>query len=93
MKADRSPIVCDRGALDNKSYMNDEEFAEVLRYAGKTEEELRDSSEAVFHMVTAARGAEQFYTKENDKARYKSVAEAVRQDDKLIDAWAIPICA
>ena len=87
MKADKILIVCDRGALDNKSYMNEEEFAEVLRYVGKTEVELRDSYDAVFHMVTAAKGAEQFYTRENNKARYESVAEAVKQDDKLIAAW------
>ena len=87
MKKDKILIVCDRGALDNKSYMNDEEFAEVLRYVGKTEVELRDGYDAVFHMVTAAKGAEQFYTKENNKARYESVAEAVLQDEKLIAAW------
>ena len=87
MKADKILIVCDRGALDNKSYMNEEEFEEVLRYVGKTEVELRDSYDAVFHMVTAAKGAEQFYTRENNKARYETVEEAVRQDDKLIAAW------
>jgi CYTH domain-containing protein/predicted ATPase len=87
MKADKILIVCDRGALDNKSYMNEEEFEEVLRYVGKTEVELRDSYDAVFHMVTAAKGAEQFYTRENNKARYETVEEAVRQDEKLIAAW------
>ena len=87
MKADKVLIVCDRGAMDNKAYMNDEEFAEVLRCVGKTEVELRDSYDAVFYMVTAAKGAEQFYTKENNKARYESVAEAVELDGRLIAAW------
>lgn len=87
MKADKILIVCDRGAMDNRAYMNDEEFAEVLRCVGKTEVELRDSYDAVFHMVSAAKGAEQFYTKENNKARYESVKEAVELDDRLIAAW------
>ena len=30
MKADKILIVCDRGAMDNKAYTNEEEFAEVL---------------------------------------------------------------
>ena len=87
MKADKILIVCDRGAMDNRAYMNDEEFAEVLRCVGKTEVELRDGYDAVFHMVSAAKGAEQFYTKENNKARYESVKEAVDLDDRLIAAW------
>ena len=87
MKAEKILIVCDRGALDNKAYMNDEEFAEVLRCVGKTEKELLESYDAVFHMVTAAKGAEQFYTKENNKARYESVAEAVELDGRLVAAW------
>ena len=88
MKADKILIVCDRGALDNKSYMNEEEYAEVLRYVGQSEEELLGRYDAVFHMVTAAKGAEQFYTRENNRARYESVEEAVRQDDRLIEAWS-----
>ena len=87
MKADKILIVCDRGTLDNRAYMNDAEFAEVLRCVGKTEDELLGRYDAVFHMVTAARGAEQFYTLENNKARYESVAEAVDLDGRLIAAW------
>ena len=38
-------------------------------------------------MVTAARGAEQFYTRENNKARYESVSEAVALDARLVASW------
>ncbi len=87
MRAGKILIVCDRGALDNKAYMNDEEFAEVLRFVGQTEEALLARYDAVFHMVTAAKGAEQFYTKENNKARYESVQEAVELDGRLVASW------
>ena len=87
MRADKLLIVCDRGALDNKAYMNDAEFAEVLSYVGYTEEELLGRYDAVFHMVSAAKGAESFYTTENNKARYETVAEAVALDDRLIGCW------
>lgn len=87
MPAEKILIVCDRGAMDNKAYMNDEEFAAVLAEVGKTEGELRDGYDAVFHMVTAAKGAEKFYTTENNKARTESPEQAVIMDNKLIAAW------
>ncbi|MCR4641811.1 MAG: AAA family ATPase [Lachnospiraceae bacterium] len=80
-------IVCDRGALDNKAYMNGLEFAQVLEYIGSNETVLRDSYDAVFHLVTAAKGAEEYYTKANNEARTESVEEAAERDDKLISAW------
>lgn len=87
MAADKILIVCDRGALDNKAYMDDAEFAEVLRFIGSNEIELRDKYDAVFHLVTAAKGAEEFYTTANNAARTETVEEAAALDDKLISAW------
>ena len=60
MKTEKVLIVCDRGAIDNRAYMNDEEFAAVLQEVGKTGEELLLSYDAVFHLVSAAKGAEEF---------------------------------
>ena len=87
MKAKKVLIVCDRGAIDNRAYMNDEEFAAVLQEVGKTEEELLLSYDAVFHLVSAAKGAEEFYTYANNAARYETVSQAVLMDDRLIEAW------
>ena len=80
-------IVCDRGALDNKAYMTGEEFAQVLAGLGTNEIELRDNYDAVFHLVTAAKGAEEFYTTANNAARRETPEEAACLDDKLISAW------
>jgi len=80
-------IVCDRGALDNKAYMSDIDFACVLEELGYNEVELRDSYDAVFHLVTAAKGAEKFYTTANNAARTETVEQAAALDDKLIAAW------
>ncbi|MBR2651173.1 MAG: AAA family ATPase [Clostridia bacterium] len=87
MGHERVLIVCDRGALDNKAYMNEDEFAWVLSELSMNEVELRDSYDAVFHLVTAAKGAEQFYTTANNSARTESAAEAAALDDKLIFSW------
>ncbi len=80
-------IVCDRGALDNRVYMNDEEFAAVLSEVGQNEVELRDRYDAVYHLVTAAKGAVEFYTTANNEARIETPEQAAAMDDKFIDAW------
>lgn len=87
MKAEKILIVCDRGALDNKAYMDDATFAEVSRSVGKSEIELRDTYDAVFHLVTAAKGAVEFYTTANNSARTETVEEASALDDSVIAAW------
>lgn len=87
MTDDKILIVCDRGAMDNKAYMDETEFAEVLKYTGANITELRDGYEAVFHLVTAAKGAQKFYTTANNTARKESIEEASALDDKLIAAW------
>jgi len=38
-------------------------------------------------MVTAAQGAPEFYTGENNAARYESISDAIKLDKKLINAW------
>lgn len=86
-EADKVLVVCDRGALDNRAYMTDEEFRYVQEKLGMSEVELRDHYDAVFHLVTAAKGAEEFYTYANNAARYETVQEAIESDDRLIAAW------
>lgn len=50
--------------------------------------QLRDRRyEAVIHLVTAAQGAVEFYTSQNNEARYETVNEAQALDQKLINAW------
>lgn len=87
MNSDKILIVCDRGTLDNKVYMTEVDFSLVLNELGLNEVELRDGYDAVFHLVTAAKGAEKFYTTANNIARTETVDEAVALDDKLIAAW------
>lgn len=79
-------IVCDRGALDNKAYMNEEEFKAVLEYVGKTEIELVSSYDAVFHLVSAAKGAESYYNLDN-AARTETLDQAAMLDDTIIACW------
>lgn len=87
MAAEKILIVCDRGLIDNKAYMTENEFAQVLEAMGSNEIELRDNYDAVFHLVSAAKGAEEFYTTGNNSARKETVSEAAALDDKLVSVW------
>ena len=87
MKNDKILIVCDRGILDNKAYMKGAEFKKILRDFGTSEVKERDSYDAVFHLVSAAKGKEDVYTLANNVARTESVEEASKLDDKIISAW------
>ncbi len=85
--SDKVLIVCDRGTLDCKSYMTESEFANAMKKLGTTEVKLRDNYDAVFHLVTAANGAKDFYNFDNNKARYESIEEAIKSDEKTLNGW------
>ncbi|MCM1218525.1 MAG: AAA family ATPase [Lachnospiraceae bacterium] len=88
MRQEKILIVCDRGTMDNQAYMTEAEFEAVLSELGADEVHLRENYDAVFHLVTAAKGAEQFYTLANNQARTETPQQAREMDDKLIAAWA-----
>ena len=79
-------IVCDRGILDNKAYMSKREFDYILKSKKLSEVKLRDSYDAVFHLVTAAKGAKKYYNLDN-AARTETVEEAAKIDDNIIASW------
>lgn len=80
-------IVCDRGVMDNKAYMTETEFQALLNALHLDEVTLRDEYDGVFHLVTAAKGADEFYTLSNNQARRETPEQARELDDKLIAAW------
>lgn len=80
-------IVCDRGMLDSKAYMKEIDFKKILKDLKTTEIKERDSYDAIFHLVSAAKGKEEAYTLSNNTARTESLEEAKKLDDKIISAW------
>jgi CYTH domain-containing protein/thymidylate kinase len=85
-------IICDRGTMDISAYMAPETWEEITRAVGTSTPELRQRYDAVLHLVSAADGAEQFYTTANNKSRNESNDEeglriARGLDKKVIKAW------
>lgn len=80
-------IIYDRGLLDSKAYIYEKQWQELLLSLGLNEIDLRDQYEGVFHLVTAANGAEEFYTLANNKARTETPEKAREVDIRTQNAW------
>ena len=85
-------IVCDRGTMDISAYMAPEEWESITREAGTNSNALRERYDAVLHLVSAADGAEQYYTTATNATRYEKADEeglriARELDKKVIKAW------
>ncbi len=87
MDCEKVLIVCDRGFMDNRAYMSEAEFRAALESLDLDMVALRDGYDGVFHLVTAAKGAEEFYTLANNQARTETPEQARELDDRLIAAW------
>jgi predicted ATPase len=80
-------LLFDRGELDGLAYHNHDCFERHAREAGTTLAQIRDSYTAVFHMVTTANGAEDFYNNFNNSARWDNAEEARAFDAKVLRSW------
>ena len=80
-------VLCDRGTLDCKAYVTPTVWRRVLALGDWNQAELGARYQHVVHLVTAASGAEHFYTLENNTARHETVPQAIARDQKTQAAW------
>ena len=81
-------ILYDRALMDDKAYVSDEEFAQVIaRFDGRTEERVLANYDLVLHLITCAKGAEFAYDLGNN-ARTESIEFAREMDDRTLRAWS-----
>ena len=85
-------IVCDRGTMDISAYMTPEMWEDITRKAGTDSNQLRGRYDAVLHLVSAADGAEKYYTTATNATRYEQMNEeglriARELDKKVVQAW------
>lgn len=77
-----------QGTMDTAAYMTAENFDVLLDDYNWNVVDLRDKRyDAVIHLVTAAIGAEKFYTTENNAARSEDLSQARDLDFKVLNAW------
>jgi len=80
-------ILLDRGVMDIKAFVSKDDFGQMLRRKGLKEINLRDRYHGVIHLVTAAEGAQELYTAENNGARIETPEEAVGIDRAIRESW------
>lgn len=80
-------LICDRGALDAKAYIEVQEFNALLLRLELTEGNLLSRYHAAIHLVTAADGAIDFYTLDNNPTRTETPEEARILDIRTQNAW------
>ena len=80
-------VVYDRALLDDKAYITDEEFEQVLAKFGLTMQAVLAKYDAVIHLVTCAKGAEFAYNLGN-AARTENLDAAIEKDDRTLRAWS-----
>ena len=86
-------IICDRGTLDISAYMTPEMWEDITAKAGTDSNKLRNRYDAVLHLVSAADGAEKYYTTATNAVRYEQMNEeglriARELDKKVVKAWS-----
>ncbi|MEK7123419.1 MAG: AAA family ATPase [Patescibacteria group bacterium] len=86
-ESEKRVIIFDRAEMDVKAYMPDFLFEAMLRDLKLDLYDVRDSYDGVIHLVTAANGAEKFYTLGNNKARRETLEEAGAADERTKNVW------
>lgn len=81
-------IICDRGAMDASAFVAKDKWEHIMKKNFWNSVELRDNRyNQIIHMVSAARGAEEFYSIEDHSCRSEDVQVARELDVKAAAAW------
>jgi CYTH domain-containing protein/predicted ATPase len=86
---ERVIVLADRGAIEGEAYLggNKELFAQTADQYGWQPGQLCEGRyHAAIHLVTAAEGAEQYYSRKNP-ARYETPEEARAVDALIANSW------
>ena len=83
---DKIVILCDRGVMDDKAYVSQKEFGEVIGRFNLTEKDILASYDAVIHLVSSSKGAEFAYNYDN-AARYETLEQAREKEDATLLCW------
>jgi len=81
-------VICDRGAMDPSAYMDTESWEQLLKDSKLIVNDIRERRyDQIVHMVSAADGAENYYTLANNATRKEGLNQAVAQDRQTRTVW------
>ncbi|BFZ18641.1 hypothetical protein BsWGS_21680 [Bradybaena similaris] len=81
-------LICDRGVMDGSAYLPKEDWVKMKELNQWNDVDLRDNRyNHVIHMVSAAKGAEAFYSVADHKTRSEDLEGAKILDSITANAW------
>jgi CYTH domain-containing protein/thymidylate kinase len=80
-------ILFDRAELDIRAYMQEAQWDQLLKEKNLSTEDLLATYQGVVHLVTAAIGAEENYSADNNPARWETIDQARAVDEHTLQAW------
>ncbi|KAJ8312898.1 hypothetical protein KUTeg_010271 [Tegillarca granosa] len=81
-------VICDRGLMDATAYLPKDQWVKMKTENQWNEVDLRDNRyNQIIHMVSAANGAEPFYTIEGHDTRHEDLSTARNLDEITAQAW------
>lgn len=96
-KFDRPVIICDRGLMDSKVYLNNKDFSKIKSCLNMSDVELRDRYDAVFHLDSTSNSNSTEYA--NNNLRIEDKEKALKLNQSSLKAWCgnphyrfIPVC-
>ena len=82
---DKCVIICDRGMMDCRVYLDDEDYGKFKEEIGMSEVELRDRYDAAFHFDSTSVDDGGFYI--TDENRIENREDAAILNKKSLNAW------
>lgn len=86
LKDDKCVILYDRAFMDISAYVEEPHFSNLLKMEELDMDYICHSFDSIFHLVTSADGAEDFYSLENE-ARFETLEQARDADQRVLEAW------
>lgn len=83
----RIVILEDRGLMDNKIYLSDTEFEEILKSYDLTEAEIMSRYDLIIHLISTSVKSDDFYEGVSNEYRMENSEEAKELSNRCIKVW------
>lgn len=81
-------VICDRGTMDASAFIMTEQWEDIMSRNGWNPVDMRDTRyNQIIHMVSAANGADAFYSTEDHVCRSENLDGARNLDNRAAEAW------
>ncbi len=87
LQTKKAVVLCDRGMVDGRAYTGGNIFDWILADEGLNLGALHHLYDGVIHLITAADGAERFFSCDNNDARSEDITGSRQLDKNIQEAW------